>query len=102
VPTPAVSVVDLVCDVKRNTTKEEVNAALRKAAEGEMKGILAYCDEPLVSVDFKGNDISSIVDALSTMVIEGNMIKVLSWYDNEWAYSHRVVDLMGYVINKGL
>lgn len=102
VPTPDVSVVDLVCDVKKNTTKEEVNAVLRKAAEGELKGILAYCDEPLVSVDFKGNSTSSIVDTLSTMVIEGNMIKVLSWYDNEWAYSHRVVDLMEYVIGKGL
>ncbi len=102
VPTPAVSVVDLVCEVKKNTTKEEVNAALLKASEGELKGILDYCDKPLVSVDFKGNPISSIVDALSTMVIEGNMIKVLSWYDNEWAYSHRAVDLMEYVIKKGL
>ncbi len=102
VPTPDVSVVDLVCDVLKPATKESVNAALRKAAEGEMKGILAYCEEPLVSIDFKGDPTSSIVDALSTMVIEGNMIKVLSWYDNEWAYSSRVVDLMEYVIKKGL
>ena len=102
VPTPAVSVVDIVFEVKKNTTKEEVNEALKKAAEGPLKGILGYCDEPLVSVDFKKDSRSSIVDALSTMVMEGNMVKVLSWYDNEWGYSNRAIDLMEYVINKGL
>ena len=102
VPTPAVSVVDLVCDVEKETTKEEVNEALKKAAEGEMKGILGFCDEPLVSIDFKSDERSSIVDAMSTMVIEGKMVKILSWYDNEWGYSHRVVDIMEYIIGKGL
>jgi len=102
VPTPAVSIVDLVCDVEKETSKEEVNEVLRKAADGEMKGILGYCDEPLVSIDFKGDVRSSIIDAMSTMVIEGKMIKILSWYDNEWGYSHRVVDLMEYIIGKGL
>ncbi len=82
VPTPAVSVVDIVFEVKKNTTKEEVNAALKKAADGEMKGILGYTEEPLVSIDFKEDERSSIIDALSTMVLEGNMVKVLSWYDN--------------------
>ncbi len=102
VPTPAVSVVDLVCDVEKETSKDEVNEVLKKAAEGELKGILGVCEEPLVSIDFKGDERSSVVDAMSTMVIDGTMIKVLSWYDNEWGYSHRVVDLMEYVIGKGL
>ncbi|WP_037372088.1 type I glyceraldehyde-3-phosphate dehydrogenase [Anaerovorax odorimutans] len=102
VPTPAVSVVDIVFEVKKNTTKEEVNGVLKAAAEGELKGILAYCDEPLVSVDFKQNPHSSIIDALSTIVLDGNMVKVLSWYDNEWGYSNRVIDLINYVIKKGL
>jgi glyceraldehyde 3-phosphate dehydrogenase len=102
VPTSAVSVVDLVCEVKRETTKEEINAVLRAASENELKGILGVCDEPLVSIDFKGDERSSIVDSLSTMVLEGKMVKVLAWYDNEWAYSHRAVDLMEYVIEKGL
>ncbi len=102
VPTPTVSVVDLVCELKKEATKEEINAALKKAAEGEMKGVLGYCDEPLVSIDFKEDPNSSIVDALSTMVIDGKMAKVVSWYDNEWGYSNRVIDLIEYVIKKGL
>ncbi len=102
VPTPSVSVVDLVCELKKEATKEEINAAMKKAAEGEMKGVLGYCDEPLVSIDFKENPNSSIVDALSTMVIDGKMAKVVSWYDNEWGYSNRVIDLIEYVIKKGL
>lgn len=102
VPTPNVSVVDLVIELKKSTTAEEINAALKASAENELKGILQYCDEPLVSKDFNGNSHSSIIDALSTMVIEGNMAKVVSWYDNEWGYSCRVVDLISYVAGKGL
>ncbi len=102
VPTPAVSVVDIVFELKKNVTKEEVNAALKKAAEGPLKGILGYTEEPLVSIDFKEDPRSSIIDALSTMVLEDNMVKVVSWYDNEWGYSNRAVDLMEYVIKKGL
>jgi glyceraldehyde 3-phosphate dehydrogenase len=101
IPTPAVSVVDLVCELKKNATAQEINDALIKAAKGELKGILDVTDESLVSVDFKGNEKSSIVDLLSTMVIEGNMIKIISWYDNEWGYSNRVIDLMEYIIKKG-
>jgi glyceraldehyde 3-phosphate dehydrogenase len=101
IPTPAVSVVDLVCELKKSATAQEINDALIKAAKGELKGILDVTDEPLVSVDFKGNEKSSIVDLLSTMVIEGNMIKIISWYDNEWGYSNRVIDLMEYIIKKG-
>lgn len=101
IPTPAVSVVDLVCELKKNATAQEINDALIKAAKGELKGILDVTDEPLVSVDFKGNEKSSIVDLLSTMVIEGNMVKIISWYDNEWGYSNRVIDLMEYIIKKG-
>lgn len=102
VPTPAVSVVDIVFELEKETTAEEINAALKKAAEGEMKGILGYTEEPLVSVDFKGDPHSSTIDALSTMVMEGNMAKVLSWYDNEWGYSNRAVDLIDYIIKQGL
>ena len=102
VPTPAVSLVDVVFELKQETGKEEVNEALKRAAEGDLKGILGYCDEPLVSVDFKQDPRSSIVDAQSTMVMEGNMLKVLSWYDNEWGYSNRVVDVIKMVIDKGL
>lgn len=102
VPTPNVSVVDLVAELEKTVTAEEVNAALKEAAEGELKGVLAYCDEPLVSKDFNGNPNSSIVDALSTMVMEGNMVKVVSWYDNEWGYSSRVVDLIDFIAKKGL
>ncbi|MBI5755034.1 type I glyceraldehyde-3-phosphate dehydrogenase [Candidatus Peregrinibacteria bacterium] len=97
VPTPTVSVVDFVCEVEKSTSAEEINTALRKAAEGRMKGILEVCDLPLVSVDFKENNHSSIVDALSTMVIENTFVKVLSWYDNEWGYSLRLVDLCEYI-----
>ena len=102
VPTSAVSVVDVVFELERSTDKDAVNAALKKAADTEMKGIMGYNDEPLVSVDYKGDARSSIVDALSTMMVEDKMLKVVSWYDNEWGYSNRAVDLMEYVISKGL
>ena len=102
IPTPAVSVVDIVFEVEKDTTKEEVNAALKNAAENELKGILGYCDEPLVSIDFKMDERSSIIDALSTMVVENRMVKVVSWYDNEWGYSNRAIDLMEYVVAKGV
>lgn len=94
VPTSDGSVVDLVAELKKPTTAEEINNAMKKAAEGPMKGILEYTDDPIVSVDIVGNSHSSIFDSLSTMVIGGNMVKVISWYDNEWGYSCRVVDLM--------
>ena len=94
VPTPDVSVVDLVAELDKSATSEDINAALKKAAEGELKGILGFCEEPLVSVDFTGNPLSSIVDAKSTMVLDNNLVKVLSWYDNEWGFSCRMVDLM--------
>ena len=97
VPTPNVSVVDLVAEVKKETSVDAVNAALKKASAGELKGILGYTEEPLVSVDFNGNELSSIVDALSTTVIEGRMVKVLSWYDNEMGYSARMVDLAKFI-----
>ena len=102
VPTPNVSVVDLVAELEKPATADEINAKLKEAAEGELKGVLGYTDEPLVSKDFCGNANSSIVDALSTMVIEGNMVKVVSWYDNEWGYSNRVLDLASYIASKGL
>ena len=102
VPTPTVSVVDLVAELEKSVTAEEVNAALKEAAEGPMKGILGYEDRPLVSVDFKGDPRSSIIDGLSTMVMEGNMVKIVSWYDNEWGYSNRIVDLVNYIASKGL
>jgi glyceraldehyde 3-phosphate dehydrogenase len=100
VPTPTVSIVDVVALLGRDTTPEEINDAFRKAAEGKLKGILAVCEEPLVSVDFKGDPSSSIVDALSTMIIAGNLVKVVSWYDNEWAYACRVADLFHYIAGK--
>ncbi|MGD9200448.1 MAG: type I glyceraldehyde-3-phosphate dehydrogenase [Chitinispirillia bacterium] len=93
VPTPTGSVTDLVAILKKNVTKEEVNSALKSAAEGELKGILEYTEEPIVSADIIHNPASSIVDGLSTMIIEDNMVKVLSWYDNEWGYSTRCIDL---------
>lgn len=93
VPTPNVSVVDLVVQVEKSTIAEQVNEALQKASEGSMKGVLAYSDLPLVSCDYRGHDCSSIVDASLTMVMEGDMVKVVAWYDNEWGYSQRVVDL---------
>ena len=102
VPTPTVSVVDLVVELKKAATAEEINAAMKKAADGPMKGYLGYEEEPLVSIDYRMDPRSSIVDALSTMVIEGNMAKVVSWYDNEWGYSNRIADLAVYVANKGL
>jgi glyceraldehyde 3-phosphate dehydrogenase len=102
IPTSTVSLVDFVADLEREVTIEKVNTALRAAAEGPLKGILEFCDEPLVSIDFKGNPASSIVDGLSTMVIGGNMVKVLSWYDNEWGYSCRTGDIVAYIAKKGL
>ncbi|HHW03693.1 MAG TPA: type I glyceraldehyde-3-phosphate dehydrogenase [Thermoanaerobacterales bacterium] len=102
VPTPTVSIVDFTCLLEKSATAEQVNDALREAAEGKMKGILGYTEEPLVSMDFKGCELSSIVDGLSTMVIEDDFVKVISWYDNEWGYSNRVMDLVEYIANKGL
>ncbi|GET43455.1 type I glyceraldehyde-3-phosphate dehydrogenase [Microseira wollei] len=100
VPTPNVSVVDLVINVEKKTFVEEVNQALKEAAEGELKGILAYSDLELVSTDYRGTDESSIVDASLTMVMDGDMVKVVAWYDNEWGYSQRVVDLAELVAQK--
>jgi glyceraldehyde 3-phosphate dehydrogenase len=103
VPTPNVSVVDLVVWVEKKTTKEEINAALKKASEsGPLKGYLGYEEHELVSSDFRGDPRSSIVDAPSTMVVGGNCVKVISWYDNEWGYSSRVRDLIHYIAGKGL
>jgi len=102
VPVAAVSVVDFVADLDKEVTVEQVNQALQAAADGPLSGILEYCQEELVSMDFKGNPASSIVDAPSTMVIGGNMVKVLAWYDNEWGYSCRLADLATYVADKGL
>lgn len=100
VPTPNVSVVDLVVTLKKKTDAEKVNAALKKAAKGNLKGVLKFEEEPLVSIDFNGTSYSSIVDAPSTKVIDGNMVKVLSWYDNETGFSNRVVDLMKLIASK--
>ncbi|MFC0559359.1 type I glyceraldehyde-3-phosphate dehydrogenase [Halalkalibacter alkalisediminis] len=102
VPTPNVSLVDLVAELNQDVTAEDVNNALREAAEGPLKGILNYSEEPLVSSDYNGNPHSSSIDALSTMVMEGSMVKVISWYDNESGYSHRVVDLVDYIAKQGL
>jgi len=102
VPTSTVSIVDLVVDLKKAATVEAVNDSLKQAADGKMNGILAYCDEPLVSSDFRGNSASSIVDSLSTVVLEGKMAKILSWYDNEWGYSCRVGDVAELMAEKGL
>jgi len=102
VPTPTVSVVDLVAELEKSVTVEEVNAALKEAAEGPMKGILGFEERPLVSIDFKGDPRSSIIDGPSTMVMEGNMVKIVSWYDNEWGYSCRIADLVDYIASKGL
>ncbi|MCL7398595.1 MAG: type I glyceraldehyde-3-phosphate dehydrogenase, partial [Thaumarchaeota archaeon] len=93
VPVPNGSINDLVVLLKRDVTKEEVNAALKEAAEGKLKGILAYTEEPIVSVDIIGNSHSAIVDGLSTMVVGGRLVKVLAWYDNEWGFSCRLVEL---------
>ena len=100
VPTPNVSLVDLVTEIEKETTVDEVNKALKSAAQGELKNILEYSEEPLVSIDINGNPHSSIVDSLSTSVIEKNMVKVLAWYDNEWGYSCRVRDLALYISSK--
>jgi len=102
VPTSTVSIVDFVAETEKATTVEEVNAAFKAAAAGSMKGILGYSEEPLVSMDYKGDPRSSIVDGLSTMVMGGNMVKVVAWYDNEWAYSVRVCDLVKLIADKGL
>jgi glyceraldehyde 3-phosphate dehydrogenase len=102
VPTPNVSVVDLAAIMDKKATAEEVNHALKTAAEGPLKGILAYSTDELVSIDFKGNAHSSIVDAAYTKVMDGDFVKVLSWYDNEWGYSNRCVDLLRYLVKKGI
>jgi glyceraldehyde 3-phosphate dehydrogenase len=102
VPTSTVSVVDFVANLERAMTKEAVNEAFRDAASGSMRGILGYTDEPLVSIDFKGDPRSSIVDGLSTMTIGDDMLKVLAWYDNEWAYACRTADLCAFLVQKGL
>ena len=102
VPTPNVSLVDVVMNLEKATTTEEVNATLKAAADGPLKGILAFSEVPLVSIDFKGNSNSSIVDAENTKVIDGTCVKILSWYDNGWGYSCRVRDLVKYVAAKGL
>lgn len=98
VPTPTVSLVDFVVNTEKNVTVEEINKAFREASETYLKGILSYTEEPLVSMDFKGSSFSSIVDGLSTQVINGNMVKVFAWYDNEMGYSHRVADLVNYLV----
>jgi len=100
VPTPTVSITDLVCNFKKEVTVEAINAALKEASEGSLKGILGYSEEPLVSIDYKGDDRSSIVDALSTMVMGEKMAKVVAWYDNEWGYSCRTVDLVEYIAKR--
>ncbi len=102
VPTPNVSVVDLAVLVDRKTNRDEVNAAFKAAADGPLKGILQYETAPLVSIDFRGNPHSSILDSAYTHVMDGDFLKVLSWYDNEWGYSNRCVDLLRYVVKKGL
>ncbi len=102
VPTVTVSVVDFVADLRRPTTKDEVNDAFKQAAAGSLNGILDYTDEPLVSTDFRGDPHSSIIDGLSTMVVGGNMVKIVAWYDNEWGYSCRIADLTHFIAEKGL
>ncbi|MBN9645405.1 MULTISPECIES: type I glyceraldehyde-3-phosphate dehydrogenase [Terrisporobacter] len=100
VPTPTVSLVDLVCVLKKDATVEEINAAFKKASENEMNGILGYSEEPLVSIDYRGDARSSIIDGLSTMAMGSRMFKVVSWYDNEWGYSSRTVDLVDFIATK--
>jgi glyceraldehyde 3-phosphate dehydrogenase len=102
VPTPNVSVVDLAAVVEKKTSAEEVNHAFKAAADGPMKGILEFVTAPLVSIDFRGNSHSSSLDAQYTSVMEGDFVKVLSWYDNEWGYSSRCVDLLRFLVKKGL
>jgi glyceraldehyde 3-phosphate dehydrogenase len=100
VPTPNVSVVDLVVETEKPTSVAQVNAALKDAAAGPLKGILEFCELPLVSKDFNGNPASSIVDGLSTSIIGDNLVKVLCWYDNEWGYSNRVLDLVEFIAER--
>ena len=102
VPTPTVSVIDLVAEVDRDVTIDTINAAFREAAKGSLRGILDVCDRPLVSMDFKGNPHSSIVDALMTLVLKDRIVKVVAWYDNEWGYSCRMADLAAYVASQDL
>ena len=102
VPTPNVSVVDLAAILEKKTSKEEVNAAFNEAANGSLKGILEYVEAPLVSIDFRGNPHSSIIDAPYTNVMDGDFVKILAWYDNEWGYSNRCVDLLKFIVQKGL
>jgi glyceraldehyde 3-phosphate dehydrogenase len=102
VPTPNVSIVDLVALTDRKTSSDEVNAAFKAASDGPLKGIMEYVTAPLVSVDFRGNAHSSMVDAAYTKVMDGDFVKVLAWYDNEWGYSNRCVDLLRLMIKKGL
>ena len=101
IPVATVSVVDLVVSLEQSATAEQVNQAFKEAASGELKGILEYCQEKLVSSDFKGNPSSAIIDAPSTIAIGGNMVKVLAWYDNEWGYSCRLADLVKFMADKG-
>lgn len=100
VPTPTVSLTDLVCTVKKDVTVEQLNAAFKKASEGELKGVLGYSEEPLVSIDYRADERSSIVDGLSTSVIDNRLVKVVSWYDNEYGYSHRLADLTKFVADR--
>ncbi|MDR6225656.1 type I glyceraldehyde-3-phosphate dehydrogenase [Desmospora profundinema] len=102
VPTSNVSVVDFVAELDQEVTVDAVNKALHQEAEGTLKGVMGFSDEPLVSKDYNGDSHSSIVDGLSTMIQDGNMVKVVAWYDNEWGFSNRVVDLIGYIAKKGL
>jgi glyceraldehyde 3-phosphate dehydrogenase len=102
VPTPTVSIIDFVCNTQKDVTAEQVNQAFKTATAGKMKGIIEYCDERLVSMDFKGNEHSAIFQSPDTVVIGGNMVKVLAWYDNEWGYSCRLGDLAVYIASKGL
>lgn len=94
VPTPNVSLIDMVCQISKNTNVEQLNSYLKEAAEGKFKGVLGYCDEPIVSIDMVGTNCSSIVDAISTQVIDGDLVKILAWYDNEWGFANRAVDLL--------
>jgi glyceraldehyde 3-phosphate dehydrogenase len=102
IPVVTVSIIDFVAELKQKVTVEQVNQVFQSAARGRLAGIMEYCEEPLVSMDFKGNPASSIVDALSTMVIGDNMVKALAWYDNEWGYSCRLADLAAFIAEKGL
>jgi glyceraldehyde 3-phosphate dehydrogenase len=102
VPTPTVSIIDFVALIERNATAQEINGALIEASENELVDILDYTEEPLVSMDFKGDPHSSIVDGLSTMVIGDNLVKIIAWYDNEWGYACRVADLTQFMAEKGM